>query len=103
MPVENIPVIAAMFGTFAFGVAMLAEDAKVTGTTDSFNCIEIVKNPRCVLHVAGFCFIFKLCRGGTPYRSMNLQICLFLSKPCLTIECVENMKPLQLIKYSVIL
>lgn len=45
MPIENIPVIAAMFGTFAFGVAMLAEDAK-----DSKRAQNIEHVRRCERH-----------------------------------------------------
>ena len=45
MPVENIPVIAAMFGTFAFGVAMFAEDVK-----DSNRVRNIQHVRRCERH-----------------------------------------------------
>ena len=45
MPVENIPVIAAMFGTFAFGVAMFAENAK-----DSNRARNIQHVRRCERH-----------------------------------------------------
>ena len=45
MPVENIPVIAAMFGTFTFGVAMLAENSK-----DSKRARNIEHVRRCERH-----------------------------------------------------